>query len=66
VGSQIARHSACGVYLNAGREHAVASTKAFTCQVTVLALVAIWFSQVNAPQDKQKRRGTKHHFSFFD
>lgn len=56
VGSQIARHSACGVYLNAGREHAVASTKAFTCQVTVLALVAIWFSQVNAPQDKQKRR----------
>lgn len=34
-----------GVYLNAGREHAVASTKAFTTQVTALALIAGWFSQ---------------------
>lgn len=34
------------MYLNAGRENAVASTKAFTCQVTVLSLIAIWFSQV--------------------
>lgn len=58
VGSQIARHSTCGVYLNAGREHAVASTKAFTCQATVLALVAIWFSQVNSPTDQQKRKGS--------
>jgi glucosamine--fructose-6-phosphate aminotransferase (isomerizing) len=33
------------VYLNAGREHAVASTKAFTTQVTALALIAGWFSQ---------------------
>jgi len=32
-----------GVYCNAGRENAVASTKAFTTQVTVLALIAIWF-----------------------
>jgi glucosamine--fructose-6-phosphate aminotransferase (isomerizing) len=45
VGSLIARTTNCGVYLNAGREHAVASTKAFTTQVTALALVAAWFSQ---------------------
>eukprot|EP00456_Euglypha_rotunda_P016655 TRINITY_DN15558_c0_g1_i1.p1 TRINITY_DN15558_c0_g1~~TRINITY_DN15558_c0_g1_i1.p1 ORF type:complete len:152 (+),score=12.37 TRINITY_DN15558_c0_g1_i1:228-683(+) len=39
VGSLIARTTNCGVYLNAGREHAVASTKAFTTQVSALALL---------------------------
>jgi len=41
--------------LNAGREHAVASTKAFTAQVTVLALIAIWFSQVKSTEDGRRR-----------
>lgn len=45
VGSQLARLTNCGVYLNAGREVAVASTKAFTSQVVVLALIAAWFAQ---------------------
>jgi glucosamine--fructose-6-phosphate aminotransferase (isomerizing) len=45
VGSLIARTTGLGVYLNAGREHAVASTKSFTSQVTVLALIALWFRQ---------------------
>ena len=45
VGSLIARTTKLGVYCNAGRENAVASTKAFTTQVTVLALVALWFRQ---------------------
>lgn len=45
VRSLIARSTGCGVYLNAGYEHAVASTKAFTTQVTVLSLIAIWFAQ---------------------
>lgn len=45
VGSLIARTTGLGVYLNAGRENAVASTKAFTTQVTVLALIALWFRQ---------------------
>ena len=45
VGSLIARSTNCGVYLNAGREHAVASTKAFTTQVTAMALIAGWFAQ---------------------
>jgi len=45
VGSLIARTVKLGVYCNAGRENAVASTKAFTTQVTVLALIAIWFRE---------------------
>lgn len=46
VGSLIARSATCGVYINAGRENAVASTKAFTSQVTVLSLMAIYFSKL--------------------
>jgi glucosamine--fructose-6-phosphate aminotransferase (isomerizing) len=46
VDSYIAREVQCGVYLNAGREVAVASTKAFTSQVIVLHLIAIWFAQI--------------------
>lgn len=45
VGSTVARTARCGVYLNAGREVAVASTKAFTSQATVLAEIAVWFAQ---------------------
>jgi glucosamine--fructose-6-phosphate aminotransferase (isomerizing) len=51
VGSLIARSTKCGVYTNAGREHAVASTKAFVTQVTVMALIAAWFAQKRAPLD---------------
>ncbi|MBU0985450.1 MAG: glutamine--fructose-6-phosphate transaminase (isomerizing) [candidate division Zixibacteria bacterium] len=40
VGSTIARETDGGVYLHAGPEIGVASTKAFTAQVMVLALVA--------------------------
>lgn len=43
--SLIARETDCGVYLNAGREVAVASSKSFTNQCIVLVLIAIWFSQ---------------------
>ena len=45
VDSMIAREADCGVYLNAGREVAVASTKAFTSQLVVLNLISIWFCQ---------------------
>ncbi len=41
VGSTIARESDGGVYLHAGPEIGVASTKAFTSQVTVLAMIAL-------------------------
>jgi glucosamine--fructose-6-phosphate aminotransferase (isomerizing) len=41
VGSTIAREADGGVYLHAGPEIGVASTKAFTSQVTVLTLLAL-------------------------
>jgi glucosamine--fructose-6-phosphate aminotransferase (isomerizing) len=41
VGSTIARETDAGVYIHAGPEIGVASTKAFTGQVTVLTMIAI-------------------------
>jgi glucosamine--fructose-6-phosphate aminotransferase (isomerizing) len=41
VGSTIARETDAGVYLHAGPEIGVASTKAFTAQVMVLAMIAL-------------------------
>jgi glucosamine--fructose-6-phosphate aminotransferase (isomerizing) len=41
VGSSIARESDAGVFIHAGPEIGVASTKAFTSQLTVLALLTI-------------------------
>ncbi|MBM4117280.1 glutamine--fructose-6-phosphate transaminase (isomerizing), partial [bacterium] len=41
VGSTIARESDGGVYIHAGPEIGVASTKAFTSQVTVFAIIAL-------------------------
>ena len=41
VGSTIARETDAGVYLHSGPEIGVASTKAFTGQVTVLTLIAL-------------------------
>ena len=41
VGSTIARETGRGIYLHAGPEISVASTKAFTCQVTVLLMLAL-------------------------
>lgn len=41
VGSTIARETDAGVYIHAGPEIGVASTKAFTAQVTVLTMMAI-------------------------
>lgn len=49
VGSTIARETHAGVYTHAGPEIGVASTKAFTAQVSVLAMIAILLGQ---------RRGT--------
>jgi glucosamine--fructose-6-phosphate aminotransferase (isomerizing) len=55
IDSLIARETDCGVYLNAGREVAVASTKSFTNQCVVLCMVAVWFSQ-NRGTCIEKRR----------
>jgi glucosamine--fructose-6-phosphate aminotransferase (isomerizing) len=42
VGSTIARETDGGIYLHAGPEIGVASTKAFTCQCAVLAMLALY------------------------
>jgi glucosamine--fructose-6-phosphate aminotransferase (isomerizing) len=41
VGSTIARETDCGVYLHAGPEIGVASTKAFTAQICVMCMIAL-------------------------
>ncbi|MFN3410978.1 MAG: glutamine--fructose-6-phosphate transaminase (isomerizing) [Exilispira sp.] len=46
VNSTIARETASGVYLHAGPEIGVASTKAFTSQVSVLALISIFIGRL--------------------
>ena len=46
VGSSIARECGRGVYLHAGPEIGVASTKAFTSQLVVLTLLAILFGRM--------------------
>jgi glucosamine--fructose-6-phosphate aminotransferase (isomerizing) len=46
VGSSIARESDGGIYLHAGPEIGVASTKAFTSQVTVLTLFALLMGRI--------------------
>ena len=46
VGSTIAQESEGGFYLRAGPEIGVASTKAFTSQCTVLAMLALYFGRL--------------------
>ena len=45
VGSTIAREAGRGIYLHAGPEIGVASTKAFTCQVAALLMLALKFGR---------------------
>jgi glucosamine--fructose-6-phosphate aminotransferase (isomerizing) len=59
VGSSIAREADGGVYLHAGPEIGVASTKAFTSQVTVLAMLALYLGRMrhlSSPQGTQMIR----------
>lgn len=45
VGSTISREADAGLYLYAGPEIGVASTKAFTSQITVLALISLFIAR---------------------
>ncbi|CAG9466000.1 unnamed protein product [Pedinophyceae sp. YPF-701] len=45
VGSAIARATHCGIFVNAGAEIGVASTKAYTCQVVAITMMALMLSQ---------------------
>ncbi|HVX57418.1 MAG TPA: glutamine--fructose-6-phosphate transaminase (isomerizing) [Candidatus Saccharimonadales bacterium] len=52
VGSTIARMTDAGVYCHAGPEKAVASSKAFIAQVTVLAQIALHLNDGTSPRFK--------------
>jgi glucosamine--fructose-6-phosphate aminotransferase (isomerizing) len=52
VGSTIARETDAGVYIHAGPEIGVASTKAFTSQVMVQALIALAFGRARGELDR--------------
>ncbi len=54
VGSTIARETDAGVYIHAGPEIGVASTKAFTGQVAVLTMMAIAVGQRRGVIDKKR------------
>ena len=53
VGSTIAREADGGIYLHAGPEIGVASTKAFTSQVTVLTLLAVLLGRIRMLSGRQ-------------
>lgn len=54
VGSSIARLSNAGVYTHAGPEIGVASTKAFTAQLAVLAMIALKIAQAKGSITEQR------------
>jgi glutamine---fructose-6-phosphate transaminase (isomerizing) len=54
VGSSIARETHTGSYTHAGPEIGVASTKAFTTQITLLSLIALRLGQANGSLSKQE------------
>ena len=46
IGSSITREADYTIYTHAGPEIAVASTKAYTCQITLLAIVCAFFAEL--------------------
>jgi len=52
VGSMITREAAGSIYTHAGPEIGVASTKAFTCQITALFLLAMYLGQTRGVMDE--------------
>jgi glucosamine--fructose-6-phosphate aminotransferase (isomerizing) len=60
VGSSIARATHAGSYTHAGPEIGVASTKAFTAQVTVLALMAMKLGKLNGSLSEERFKELIH------
>lgn len=56
VGSSIARETHAGAYTHAGPEIGVASTKAFTAQVSVLSLIALTLGHKNGTLSESRYR----------
>ena len=60
VGSTIARESDGGVYIHAGPEIGVASTKAFTSQITVLSLLALLLGRLRVMSKREGQEQIEH------
>ena len=60
VGSSIARATDAGSYIHAGPEIGVASTKAFTGQVTILSLLAIHLAEHRDTLTPERKRALLH------
>jgi len=56
VGSMITREAAGTIYTHAGPEIGVASTKAFTCQLTALFILAMYLGQANERLDAESSK----------
>jgi glucosamine--fructose-6-phosphate aminotransferase (isomerizing) len=56
VGSMITREAAGTIYTHAGPEIGVASTKAFTCQLTALFILAMYLGQANGELDSERSK----------
>ena len=54
IGSSIAREADFTLYTHAGPEIAVASTKAYTSQITLMTLTAIYFAEVLGSYDNEQ------------
>ena len=63
AGSSVARETNCGIFTRCGHEVGVASTKAFTAQVSVLYLLALKLADSN---DTINRNSMKAHLDFDD
>lgn len=56
VGSSIARETEAGIYIHAGPEIGVASTKAFTSQLSVLTLLALYLGRMKSLSQADGKR----------
>jgi glucosamine--fructose-6-phosphate aminotransferase (isomerizing) len=56
VGSMVTREAAGTIYTHAGPEIGVASTKAFTCQLSALFILAMYLGQSNGRLDENTSR----------
>ena len=59
IGSSITREADYSIYTHAGPEIAVASTKAYTSQVTILTLIALYCAEILERIDKNKIEAIK-------
>ena len=55
VGSAISRSTDCGVHINAGAEIGVASTKAYTCQIVAMVLLALALSEDSRSRETRRK-----------